>query len=580
MSWNDYIVKSGLIIIGYGLLSFLFLIGLFYFVIFATRNQYIISGVRCLKIYITENPKKSIAFIGLIAAMVSCYPVVFFGMSFVSPAGVATLYPYPPFLPGFPLDVITENFRGSDLGATAWSIVPNTVVQYDALTQYFEFPFWSRCVAGGIPLFAQGQSMIGDILHWIPIFSRRKRCRMGYQICFVEGHFRDGNGPADFSIDKSFLGEFIDCNFQLFSRFFRVSVQSSRFFRFDICPVDCASVGSAWRVIGQPRPRLRICVIQAFLLAVVAWLQLNAGAPKEGVITACFMHVLGMIIFIDHVRHRRGWIQSFFIAIGFGLAIVMILSPHWLLFLDALSKSFTRYDNPGVNTFPLWKIIGFFDNFFFQQINGTLAAPSTNVFVLLCLSSAIVRFRRNKSIKLYGTWILFFFAMSVAYGLVPKYILISIPFINKIQHVYNTFSVPMMILALVLAGFGIQYYLDAPVKHKKIILALSLSTFLGLWLVYILMTHSGGTILFFLVFFAVVFTGIWQLYRQAESGVWSNRILIILACCFLLLHVRHGMHLMTGIGEIDAYIRIQQKGQTFQISRQQLNMLKIKSRKK
>jgi uncharacterized membrane protein YfhO len=112
----------------------------------------------------------------------------------------------------------------------------------------------------------------------------------------------------------------------------------------------------------------------------------------------------------------------------------------------------------------------------------------------------------------------------------------------------------MMILALVLAGFGIQHYFDASEKYKKMILALSLSTFLGLWLVYILMTHSGRTILFFLVVFAVIVVGIWQLYRQAESGVWSKRMLIILVCCFLLLHARHGMHLMTGIRGIDNYI--------------------------
>jgi len=52
----------------------------------------------------------------------------------------------------------------------------------------------------------------------------------------------------------------------------------------------------------------------------------------------------------------------------------------------------------------------------------------------------------------------------------------------------------------------------------------------------------------------VIIIGFIQLYRQAKSGAWSNRILIILACCFLLLHVEHGMHLMTGIKEVDAYI--------------------------
>jgi uncharacterized membrane protein len=45
INWNDYIAKRGWIIIGYGLLSLLILIGLNYLVIFAVRHEYIISKV-------------------------------------------------------------------------------------------------------------------------------------------------------------------------------------------------------------------------------------------------------------------------------------------------------------------------------------------------------------------------------------------------------------------------------------------------------------------------------------------------------------------------------------------------------
>ena len=119
VGWKGYITKRGWIMIVYFLLSLLFLICLNYFVIIARRSQYIVSRVRRLKMYVAANPKKSIAFIGLTAAIASCYPVVFFGMSFVSPAGVVPLYPYQPWMPGFPLDVIVENFRSSDVGANA-----------------------------------------------------------------------------------------------------------------------------------------------------------------------------------------------------------------------------------------------------------------------------------------------------------------------------------------------------------------------------------------------------------------------------------------------------------------------------
>jgi hypothetical protein len=553
--WTDYIAKRGLILIRYGIASLLVLLSLYTFLIFATRNKYIVNTARRVKIYIAENPKKSIAFIGLIAATVSCYPVVFFGMSFVSPLGVAGLYSYPPFLPGFPLDVINEIFRGSDVGATAWSIVPNTVVQHEALFRHSEFPFWSRYVGGGTPLFAQGQSMIGDILHWIPILLGGSA--IGWDIKFVLSKiiFAMGMGLLIFRLTRNFLSASLIAISSCFLGFFAYRFNHPAFFVLTYAPWIVLQWDRLGVSMASPRPIIKNCVIGGLLLAAVAWLQLNAGALKEGVITAFFMHAMGMIIFINHLRHRRGWMQSFFIAGRFGLALVMISSPYWLLFLDALSKSFTFYDNPGVNTFSIWKILGFFDNFFFQEIDGALGAPSTNILVLLCLISAIVSLRWYKSVQLSATIVLFFLALSVAYGLVPKFILIKIPFINKIQHVFNTFSVPMMILALVLAGFGIQRYFDVSKNRKKMILALSLSTLMGLWLLYFLMTHKGETFLFFTAVIVVVFVGLWQLYQQTWSGAWSRRNLIILTCCFLLLHVRHGMHLMTGIGEIDTYVQ-------------------------
>ena len=293
--------------------------------------------------------------------------------------------------------------------------------------------------------------------------------------------------------------------------------------------------------------------MQALLLAAVAWLQLNAGAVKEGVITACFMHALGILFFIDRLRLGKGWIKSILIAAGFAFAVVLATSPHWLLFLDALGKSVTDYDTPGANVYQIWRLAGFFDNFYFQRIDGTLGAPSMNIFVLLCMTGAIVSLHWHKPVKHFGTAILFFLALSVAYGLVPRHILISIPLINNIQHIYNTFSVPMMILALVLAGFGIQQYSDASEKRKKVILAWSLSAFPILCIPYLSVIHGRMTILFSILVFIVIVTGIRQLYLQAGSGVWSKSVLIILACCFILLHIRHGMHLTTGVKEIDSY---------------------------
>ncbi len=65
----DYVKKRGWVIIGYGLLSFFFMIGLNYVVIFARSNQSIINGVWKLKIHLAENPTMSIALIWIFAVV-------------------------------------------------------------------------------------------------------------------------------------------------------------------------------------------------------------------------------------------------------------------------------------------------------------------------------------------------------------------------------------------------------------------------------------------------------------------------------------------------------------------------------
>ncbi len=491
--------------------------------------------------------------IGLLAAILSCYPVVFFGKSFVSPVGVAQLYPDPPYVPGFQAGHRYENFRSSDIGATAWEIAPDTVVQRNALMHDHEFPFWNRYVAGGAPLFAQGVSMIGDALHWIPILLGGNS--VGWDIKFVlsKAVFAAGMGLLVLTLTGSFPAAALIAISGCFLGFFAFRFNHPAFFVLTYAPWVVLLWDRLGRVLSLPTPGAGRCLAAGLLPAAAVWLQLNAGAPKEGVITLCFMQVLGMLLFVDHVRKKRGWTLSFIAAAGFALAIVMATAPYWLLFLDALGKSYTTYDNPEAITYPLWKLIGFFDNFFFQQIEGNIGGPSTNIFVLLGLSAALAGFWRRKSIPFYATWLFFVAAGCFAFGLVPGSIITSVPFIKNIHHIWNTFTVPMMILALILAGFGIDEYLASPQKRKYRVTFISLSVFPALWIVYLPMVHSQSVILVFLAIFGITLVGAWQLYRLSAPGGRTRRTVAILLACFFLLLVRHGMHLPTGTN-VDRYV--------------------------
>jgi hypothetical protein len=508
--------------------------------------------MRHLKAYTVANPRKSIAVIALAAATVSCYPI-FFGMTFFSPTNLPFLYPYPPFVPGGPVvEPAREDFRGSDMGATAWSIVPNTVVQRKALRD-LEFPFWTRYVGCGTPLFAQGQSMIGDILHWIPLAAGGSVVAWDTKFILSKAIFAAGVGLVVFRFTSSLPAGLLLAISSCFLGFFPYRFNHPAFFVLTYAPWIVLQWARLGTTLGVARPRIRNSMTHAALMAAVTWLQLNAGAPKEGVITACFMHSLGMLTFVGSVRHKWGWTKSFAVAIGFGLGAVMVAAPHWLLFLDALAKSYTNYDTPVARTYPLWSLVGFFDNFFFQQIDGTLRGPSTNIFVLLCMVSSLTGLRRIASIRFRGAWILFAVGFCVAFGLLPNFILASIPFINNIHHVGNTFSVPIMVLALILAGFGIQEYIAAPQERRKLIAWLSLSVFVGLSVLDTAANPTPKAIVFSALVLAVLIIGLWQFHGlTGRGGAKKYGLLVIVFCCFALLHVRHGMHLMTGAG-LDLY---------------------------
>jgi hypothetical protein len=533
--------------------AFLLLVGLDCLASLFRRKGYAGSATTRIGTYVKTNQKKSVAMIGLLAAILSCYPVVFFGKSFVSPVGVAQLYPYPPYVPGFQADLTYENFRGSDVGATAWEIGPDTVAQRNALMHDREFPFWNRYVGGGVPLFAQGQSMIGDALHWVPILLGGNSYAWDIKFVLSKAIFAAGMGLLVLTLTGSFPAAALIAISSCFLGFFACRLNHPAFFVLTYAPWVVLQWDRLGRVLSMPKPGAGRCIAAGVLLAAATWLQLNAGAPKEGVITLCFMQVLGMLFFMDRVRKKSGWVTSFIIAVGFALAIIMVTAPYWLLFLDVLGKSYTLYDSPEAITYPLWKLLGFFDNFFFQQIAGSIGGPSTNIFVLLGLSAALAGFGRRKSIPFYATWLSFIAAACVAFGLVPESILTSMPFVRNIRHVWNTFSVPMMILALVLAGFGIDEYLASPQKRKYRVAVLSLSVFPALWIVYVPMVHSQSVILVFLAVFGITLLGAWQLYRLSEPGGRTRHAAAILLSCFFLLLVRHGMHLPTGTN-VDRYV--------------------------
>src|SRR5437868_3655719 len=105
-----------------------------------------------------RHPRRAIFAAAIAGVLISCYPVVFFGRSFVSANSVPMLYSSIPSMPGHS-ETETENFKGSDTGAIMWHDVPNSFIQGRALFRDGELPLWNRYNSCGLTLLGQGQSM-------------------------------------------------------------------------------------------------------------------------------------------------------------------------------------------------------------------------------------------------------------------------------------------------------------------------------------------------------------------------------------------------------------------------------------
>lgn len=502
--------------------------------------------------YSSVNPRKIIFIVSLISVILASYPIIFFGKSYLSPIGVASLYTDPPFVPGLETEkIVYEDYRFSDIGATFWHSAPNSVAQNISIFKDFEFPFWNRYVGFGTPLYGQGQSMIGDVLHWIPVLFESSALSWDIKFILSKLIFSVGMGLLVFHLTNNLLAGSMIAISSCFLGFYAFRFNHPALTIITYAPWILLQWSRFGHAMAMSCPKVSNCVLQGVFLAVITWLSLSSGAVKECVITVFFMQLFGMLIFINHTYRDWKFGKSILIACGLGLAFVMVMAPFWVIFLDTLDKSFSLSDSASARPFDHPLILGFFDNYFFQSATKQLAAPSTNLFVLFSMSAAFFSLRFKQSCLIYGSWILFFLAMSIGYGIIPISILLTIPLINNIHHLGNTFSVPMMIFSLILAGYGVNDYLGASKENKRKMILTSILILIGMLIIFYTNYKTDLLVILFLIIITFWFI---QLYTQIKSNSLQSRNLFILVLCFALMHSRHGMHLMTGSKYFDSFV--------------------------
>jgi len=493
------------------------------------------------------------------AVCLSSYPIIFFGKSYVSPGyGAQMLYDSLPFVPGYQSTDMED--LPADVGAMPWQNLPYSRVQHEAVFRHGEFPLWNRYNSAGLPLFGQGQSQILDPLQWIAVVGEGNGWAWDLKFLLSKLVFLAGIGACVFLMTRNRVATFVVTISAAFIGFFYFRFNHPIYFNLTYAPWVFYGYLQWVRMIELSgrlylRKRQALPVVGIF---VASTLLLFGGTPKEAIILFGALHVAGLAGLIITSRGSRDLVRNVGVLILLWTSIALVSAPHWLMFLDTLSKASTISDISNCNFASRpWQFV---DTLFVEQQTKPWAGPTVNTFIFVSGLGVLVAVNRWYRQSYFWMVLLPLFGLlGVAYGVVPNSICRQIPLIGSIHHIHTTFFTAALVFAILLAGLGMASFLS-DLKHDQGrikwlgygVLVLILMT----WWAYpyygtyekatsmaggLAIISIGGTVL-------LLFVAVW-FYRSGQS--WSQGAVICMVGLFVLIHSYHGLHMRTDIIELD-----------------------------
>jgi hypothetical protein len=397
-------------------------------------------------------PARAVAVAAVIAVTASTYPVVFLGQSYVSPnLGIALLYETNPTLPGVS-DTRIESVMSSDIGAMFWSFLPATAVQHEALVGHGELPLWNRYNSCGVTLLGQGQSMFGDPLHFLPLLGNSAAWTWDAKFVLAKCLFVVGLGLCVLAVTRHLPSALLVTVAAPFLGFFIYRVNHSAFF--SVCYAPWALY--CWLRFNEA-PRGRAALGWLGGLIVANWSLLTSGTVKEAYMLLLSLNVTGALVVLMSSTTWANKLRKLAAATGAGVVFILISSPIWLTFLDALLKAHTAYDRPDAYQLQPGMLLAFFDEIFYRPISDRLLVfrPGMNFVFLGGLACFFVTLRehfRNRPLVAIALGTLL--PVAIAFGIIPPGWIAAVPFFGNVIHVDNTFLCVLIVLVGVLAGAG------------------------------------------------------------------------------------------------------------------------------
>ena len=404
--------------------------------------------------FVQTRPGSALWLAALAGVLLSCYPIVFCGKSFVSPnMGAPMLYAAFPTLPGFKSKT-TNDPQGSDISAMMWAFAPYAATERRAVFDDHEFPFWNRYNGTGVPLLGQGQSMIGDPLHWIVLLGGANALSWDIKFLLAKLFFAAGVGlmvrTATRHVPTAALLGFSSC----FLGFFTYRFDHPAFFSMCYAPW----IFYAWLEIARCGAVRRWLA----LLLLANWCEMNSGTVKEAYMLLFGLNAGGLLTLLLSTAlpwRRKG--TTLLVLQWTGLCFALVAAPVWWTLLDTIVHSWSEYNTPYVYQLQPGMFVGLFDDVFYRQFNGNERTldPSMNFVFLLgvalavgCAKTLVRRERTLLAAGMAGTA-----AAALAFGVIPAGFIKAVPFLGNVIHCDNTFSALLMINLFVVAGHGLAH---------------------------------------------------------------------------------------------------------------------------
>jgi hypothetical protein len=503
--------------------------------------------LRALMASLGARPQRLIAAAAAVATLVSCYPVVFFGKSFLSPNNrVYLLYDSFPTLPGYE-ETTFEDSRGTDVGAVMWAHWPQSTLLHRALFVDHEWPLWNRYISAGSPLLGQGITTFGDPLQIPALLSGGAVWAWDFHYVAARWLFACGLGLAVWALVKSRGAALAVALSAPFIGFFAFRLNHPAYFT--LCYAPWLLVG--WLQLKAAR-QWGTCAAALTILVVTNLSLLASGALKEAVVQIGVLNALGLVLLCaDSEETTRAKLRKLLAATVAGLGFALLTAPLWLTFVATLGKSWTVYEKPHVWQIDPRALVGLFDDLFYQQPwrSGLRWNPSLNFWLLPGVLWALADFAALPGRRFFGLiGSAALGCLALALRIVPETWITPLPFIGKIGHIDNCFSAAALVLLAVLAGAGwlrmASAQPDRRWRRSYAVMVALLLALLGLYLPGLRLQETSG---FFKGYAAVIVAGAlalpwlvrrWtaQPERRLGTAVW------LLAIC-ILLHARHGQHL-------------------------------------